>query len=35
MTLLALFVDKTETQLTIFLVMYICEVILGTIPDCT
>ena len=36
MTLLALFVNKNETQLTIYiLVMYIREVILGTVPDCS
>ena len=34
MILLALFVDKTETQPYI-LVMYIGEVIFGTIPDCS
>ena len=34
MTLLALFVDKTQTQLTIYF-GHVREVILGTIPDCT
>ena len=34
--IIALFVDKNETQLTIYiLVMYIREVILGTVPDCS
>ena len=34
MTLLALFVDKTETQLTIYFGHVHRGVILGTIPDC-
>ena len=33
MTLFALFVDKTETQLTYILVMYIREVILRAFSD--